>query len=192
MALMAMAAGQAQVRTALEWNRLTVGAEFVHNFVQGYSYGNNSILLDHPHNNVDLRVGYDLGRYWTVAVHGGVKMSSRTSELDSRVVADNYTGFMSKSVYVNKPYLVIGMEAHLHLLPLMGVQSPWYDIYAIVRMSYTTQIFGMNAGLGVAYWPWKWGSVFCNVGVGSVGETGGFRDDGWPRFQMRTGISVRL
>ncbi|MBR1834897.1 MAG: hypothetical protein IJ785_05275 [Bacteroidales bacterium] len=174
------------------WKRITVGAEFVHNITKGYYYGNNSILLDHPHNSVDIRVGCDLNKYCTVALHGGLRMCHRGVEGDNMVETDNYSGSMSRSIYVNEPYLMMGIEAHLHLLPLVGVESPWYDVYAIGRAGYTTQDLGLTVGLGFAFWPWKWGSVFGSVGAGSLGVSTGFRDESWPHFQLRTGVSVRL
>ena len=190
--LAAIASGHAQEKKSFDWTKVTVGAEFVHNITHGYYYGNTGILLDHPNNSIDIRVGYDLGKYWTIAIHGGLRMCHRSTEGEDRVVTDNYTGYMSRSVYVNEPYLMMGVEAHLHLLPLVGVNSQWYDIYGIGRVGYTTQEQPAANGLGIAYWPWKWGSVYCSVGAGSVGVTAGFRDDSWPRFQIRTGVNFRL
>lgn len=181
-----------EIKSQPFWKRITVGAEFVHNINKGYHYGNNSILLDHPHNAVDIRVGYDLNKYWTVALHGGLRMCRRASESDNVVGTDNYSGSMSRSIYVNEPIFMMGLEAHLHLLPLVGVESPWYDVYAIGRAGYTTQDLGITVGLGFAFWPWQWGSVFGSVGAGSVGVSTGFRDESWPHFQLRTGVSVRL
>ena len=185
-------AGNAQEKKGFDWKKTTVGMEFVHNITKGYHYGNTGILLGHPNNSVDIRVAYDFGRYWTLGVYGGFRLCRVSSQSDDEVHAANYTGRINSTVYVNEPQAMFGIEADLHLLPLIGAESPWYDIYAIGRIGSTTQDLDMTIGLGFAYWPWKWGCIYGNVGTGSAGFPYGFLDVQKFRFQVRTGISIRL
>ena len=185
-------AAQAQEKKGFDWKKMTVGTEFVHNITKGYYFGNNSILLDHPNNSVDIRVMYDHGRYWTLGVYGGFRLCRRTQVGEEEVPAGDYRIRLNRSVYVNEPQAMFGLEADLHLLPLIGVESPWYDIYAIGRIGSTTQDLDVTLGLGFAYWPWKWGCIYGNVGTGSAGFPYGFLDVQKLHFQMRTGISIRL
>jgi hypothetical protein len=166
--------------------------EFVHNITKGYYFGNSSILLDHPNNSVDIRVMYDLSRYWTLGVYAGSRFCHVSSRGEDYVHATNYEGYVNRTVYVNEPQAMFGIEADLHLLPLIGADSPWYDIYAIGRIGSTTQDLDVTLGLGFAYWPWKWGCIYGNVGTGSAGFPYGFLDVQKFRFQVRTGISIRL
>ena len=189
--LMAVAA-PAQENKGFGWNKITVGAEFVHNITKGYQYDNNSLLLDHPNNSVDLRITYDLGRYWTVGIYGGLRMCRVTSQGSEPVHTDNYSGQLNTTIYINEPQAMYGIEANLHLLPLIGADSPWYDIYAIGRIGSTTQDLDITLGLGFAYWPWKWGSIYANVGAGSAGFPYGFLDTYAVRLQVRAGLSFRL
>ena len=185
-------AAQAQEKKGFDWKKMTVGTEFVHNITKGYYFGNNSILLDHPNNSVDIRVMYDLGRYWTLGVYAGSRFCHVSSRGESYVQAANYEGYINRTVYVNESQAMFGIEADLHLLPLIGADSPWYDIYAIGRIGSTTQDLDMTIGLGFAYWPWKWGCLYGNVGTGSAGFPYGFLDVQKIRLQVRTGISIRL
>ena len=188
----AAVAGQAQEKKGFVWKKMTVGAEFVHNITKGYQYSNTTILLDHPNNSVDIRVTYDFGRYWTLGAYGGFRLCRTTTQSSEPVHADNYSGIINTTTYVNEPQAIFGIEADLHLLPLIGADSPWYDIYAIGRIGSTIQDLDVSLGLGFAYWPWKWGCVYGNVGTGSVGFPYGFLDDQKLRFQLHTGISIRL
>ena len=200
---------QAQEKKGFDWKKMTVGAEFVHNITKGYQYSNTTILLDHPNNSVDIRVMYDHGRYWTLGVYagsrfchvssrgehhvyGGFRLCRRTLVSEEEVPAGDYRIRLNRSVYVNEPQAMFGLEADLHLLPLIGVESPWYDIYAIGRIGSTIQDLDITLGLGFAYWPWKWGCIYGNVGTGSAGFPYGFLDVQKLHFQMRTGISIRL
>ena len=185
-------AAQAQEKKGFDWKKMTVGTEFVHIITKGYYFGNNSILLDHPNNSVDIRVMYDHGRYWTLGVYGGFRLCLRTQVAEEEVPAGDYRILLNRSVYVNEPQAMFGIEADLHLLPLIGADSPWYDIYAIGRIGSTTQDLDITLGLGFAYWPWKWGCIYGNVGTGSAGFPYGFLDVQKFRFQVRTGISIRL
>ena len=185
-------AAQAKEKKGFDWKKMTVGTEFVHNITKGYYFGNNSILLDHPNNSVDIRVMYDHGRYWTLGVYGGFRLCRRTQVAEEEVPAGEYRILLNRSVYVNEPQAMFGLEADLHLLPLIGADSPWYDIYAIGRIGSTTQDLDVTLGLGFAYWPWKWGCIYGNVGTGSAGFPYGFLDVQKLHFQVRTGISIRL
>ena len=185
-------AAQAQEKKVFDWKKMTVGTEFVHNITKGYYFGNNSILLDHPNNSVDIRVMYDHGRYWTLGVYGGFRLCRRTQVGEEEVPAGDYRILLNRSVYVNEPQAMFGLEADLHLLPLIGADSPWYDIYAIGRIGSTMQDLDITLGLGFAYWPWKWGCIYGNVGTGSAGFPYGFLDVQKLHFQVRTGISIRL
>ncbi len=185
-------AAQAQEKKGFDWKKMTVGTEFVHNITKGYYFGNNSILLDHPNNSVDIRVMYDHGRYWTLGVYGGFRLCRRTLVSEEEVPAGDYRIRLNRSIYVNEPQAMFGIEADLHLLPLIGADSPWYDIYAIGRIGSTMQDLDITLGLGFAYWPWKWGCIYGNVGTGSAGFPYGFLDVQKFRFQVRTGISIRL
>ena len=185
-------AAQAQEKKGFDWKKMTVGTEFVHNITKGYQYSNTTILLDHPNNSVDIRVMYDHGRYWTLGVYGGFRLCRRTQVGEEEVPAGDYRILLNRSVYVNEPQAMFGIEADLHLLPLIGADSPWYDIYAIGRIGSTTQDLDVTLGLGFAYWPWKWGCIYGNVGTGSAGFPYGFLDVQKFRFQVRTGISIRL
>ena len=185
-------AAQAQEKKGFDWKKMTVGAEFVHNITKGYQYSNTTILLDHPNNSVDIRVMYDHGRYWTLGVYGGFRLCRRTQVGEEEVPAGDYRILLNRSVYVNEPQAMFGLEADLHLLPLIGADSPWYDIYAIGRIGSTTQDLDVTLGLGFAYWPWKWGCIYGNVGTGSAGFPYGFLDVQKIRLQVRTGISIRL
>ena len=185
-------AAQAQEKKGFDWKKMTVGTEFVHNITKGYYFGNNSILLDHPNNSVDIRVMYDHGRYWTLGVYGGFRLCRRTQVGEEEVPAGDYRIRLNRSIYVNEPQAMFGIEADLHLLPLIGADSPWYDIYAIGRIGSTTQDLDITLGLGFAYWPWKWGCIYGNVGTGSAGFPYGFLDVQKLHFQVRTGISIRL
>ena len=185
-------AAQAQEKKGFDWKKMTVGTEFVHNITKGYYFGNNSILLDHPNNSVDIRVMYDHGRYWTLGVYGGFRLCRRTQVGEEEVPAGDYRILLNRSVYVNEPQAMFGLEADLHLLPLIGADSPWYDIYAIGRIGSTMQDLDITLGLGFAYWPWKWGCIYGNVGTGSAGFPYGFLDVQKLHFQVRTGISIRL
>ena len=130
-------AAQAQEKKGFDWKKMTVGTEFVHNITKGYYFGNNSILLDHPNNSVDIRVMYDHGRYWTLGVYGGFRLCRRTLVSEEEVPAGDYRIRLNRSIYVNEPQAMFGIEADLHLLPLIGADSPWYDIYAIGRIGST-------------------------------------------------------
>ncbi len=190
--LVVAAAAQAQEKKGFDWKKMTVGAEFVHNITKGYQYSNTTILLDHPNNSVDIRVMYDHGRYWTLGVYGGFRLCRRTQVGEEEVPAGDYRIRLNRSIYVNEPQAMFGIEADLHLLPLIGADSPWYDIYAIGRIGSTTQDLDITLGLGFAYWPWKWGCIYGNVGTGSAGFPYGFLDVQKLHFQVRTGISIRL
>ncbi len=185
-------AAQAQEKKGFDWKKMTVGTEFVHNITKGYQYSNTTILLDHPNNSVDIRVMYDHGRYWTLGVYGGFRLCRRTQVGEEEVPAGDYRILLNRSVYVNEPQAMFGIQADLHLLPLIGADSPWYDIYAIGRIGSTTQDLDVTLGLGFAYWPWKWGCIYGNVGTGSAGFPYGFLDVQKLHFQVRTGISIRL
>lgn len=185
-------AAQAQEKKGFDWKKMTVGTEFVHNITKGYQYSNTTILLDHPNNSVDIRVMYDHGRYWTLGVYGGFRLCRRTQVGEEEVPAGDYRILLNRSVYVNEPQAMFGLEADLHLLPLIGADSPWYDIYAIGRIGSTMQDLDITLGLGFAYWPWKWGCIYGNVGTGSAGFPYGFLDVQKLHFQVRTGISIRL
>ena len=185
-------AAQAQEKKGFDWKKMTVGAEFVHNITKGYQYSNTTILLDHPNNSVDIRVMYDHGRYWTLGVYGGFRLCRRTLVSEEEVPAGDYRIRLNRSIYVNEPQAMFGLEADLHLLPLIGADSPWYDIYAIGRIGSTMQDLDITLGLGFAYWPWKWGCIYGNVGTGSAGFPYGFLDVQKIRLQVRTGISIRL
>lgn len=182
----------AQEKRGFDWKRMTVGVEFVHNVTKGYHYSNTSILLDHPNNSADIRVMYDLGRCWTVGVYGGMRLCHVSSQGSLPVRADNYSGVLGTTIYVNEPQAMFGVEADLHLLPLVGIDSRWYDIYAVGRIGSTTQDLDMTLGLGFAYWPWKWGCVYGNVGAGAAGFPYGLFDIQKYRLQVRTGVSIRL
>ena len=185
-------AAQAQEKKGFDWKKMTVGTEFVHNITKGYQYSNTTILLDHPNNSVDIRVMYDHGRYWTLGVYGGFRLCRRTQVSEEEVPAGDYRIRLNRSIYVNEPQAMFGIEADLHLLPLIGADSPWYDIYAIGRIGSTMQDLDITLGLGFAYWPWKWGCIYGNVGTGSAGFPYGFLDVQKLHFQVRTGISIRL
>lgn len=185
-------AAQAQEKKVFDWKKMTVGTEFVHNITKGYQYSNTTILLDHPNNSVDIRVMYDHGRYWTLGVYGGFRLCRTSTQSSESVHANNYSGIINTTIYVNEPQAMFGIEADLHLLPLIGADSPWYDIYAIGRIGSTTQDLDITLGLGFAYWPWKWGCIYGNVGTGSAGFPYGFLDVQKFRFQVRTGINIRL
>ena len=166
-------AAQAQEKKGFDWKKMTVGTEFVHNITKGYYFGNNSILLDHPNNSVDIRVMYDHGRYWTLGVYGGFRLCRRTLVSEEEVPAGDYRIRLNRSIYVNEPQAMFGIEADR-------------------RIGSTTQDLDVTLGLGFAYWPWKWGSIYGNVGTGSAGFPYGFLDVQKFRLQVRTGISIRL
>ncbi len=138
-------AAQAKEKKGFDWKKMTVGTEFVHNITKGYYFGNNSILLDHPNNSVDIRVTYDLSHYWTLGVYAGSRFCHVSSRGEHHVYATNYEGYVNRTVYVNEPQAMFGIEADLHLLPLIGADSPWYDIYAIGRIGSTTHGRGNGA-----------------------------------------------
>ena len=96
-------AAQAQEKKGFDWKKMTVGMEFVHNITKGYYFGNNSILLDHPNNSVDIRVMYDLSRYWTLGVYAGSRFCHVSSRGEDYVHATNYEGYVNRTVYVNEP-----------------------------------------------------------------------------------------
>ena len=109
-------AAQAQEKKGFDWKKMTVGTEFVHNITKGYYFGNNSILLDHPNNSVDIRVMYDHGRYWTLGVYGGFRLCRRTLVSEEEVPAGDYRILLNRSIYVNEPQAMFGIEADLHLM----------------------------------------------------------------------------
>lgn len=174
------------------WSKITISPEFVHNIVQGYYFGSNAILLDHPNNSAVVKVTYDFGRYWTLAAYGGLSLCHRSTEGMETVRTDHYSGLLSRSRYVNEPRAHFGLEAQLHLLPLFGVNSQWFDLYGVGRVGSTTQDLDLSLGLGLAYWPWPWGGVYANISTGSVGFPYGFLEEEYPHFQLRTGVSFRL
>ncbi len=192
LALAWASASMAQSTKGFAWSKITVGPELVHNIVHAYYFGSNSILLDHPNNSAVVKVSYDLGRYWTLAAYGGLSMCHRSVEGQEEVRTDNYSGLLSRSRYVNEPRAHFGLEAQLHLLPLFGVNSQWFDLYGVGRVGSTTQDLDLSLGLGLAYWPWPWGGVYANISTGSVGFPYGFLEEEYSHFQLRAGVSFRL
>ncbi len=186
----------AQQRAPFPWNKIRVGVEHSHNIVHGYSFGETAALpgsLRNPANSVDLRVTYDLCPQLTLGLFGGFGLVYRSGEsTQPYTYADGHTATLSTVRIVDSPWLSLGVEADLHLLPFLGVESPWYDLYALFRAGYTSADLDLSLGVGVAYWPWKWGGLYANVGCGRVGYPYGELDTRIPRFQTRLGVSFRL
>ncbi len=172
------------------WHNLTVGAEFCHTVEPSYHYP-NGLFRNHPNNSANLMVTYDLNRKWTLGTFIGY-YGSHHSGADRW--ADQYTPEYGNSFFehfVNEPTFSFGLEATLHVLPLLYKQKTPFDLTLSGRVGKNPRDLDLGLGIGLGYCPIERLKLYARTYYGAFGFPNGALETGF-HYHLVAGACYRL
>ncbi len=171
------------------WHNFSVGAEFCHTVEPSYDYP-KGIFRNHPNNSANLMVTYDLNPKWTFgtfvgyygAEHygGGWWLGMYTPEY----------GVSSMDGISNTPSFSFGLEATLHVLPLLYKQKTPFDLTLSGRVGKNPRDLDLGLGIGLGYRPLERLTLYGRAYYGAFGFPNGI-ETGY-HTHLTAGLSFRL
>ena len=159
------------------WHNFTVGTEFCHTVEQSYEYG-KGIFRNHPNNSANLIATYDLGRVWTLGAYVGYYNCHRNYERWDYRMYQPENGTSSSMQLVNGAFFSFGLEATVHVLPLMYKERTPFDLTLNARVGRRPQDMDWGLGIGLGYRPLEWLTLYGKAYYGSFGFPNGMQDSG--------------
>ena len=159
------------------WHNFTVGTEFCHTVEESYQYG-KGIFRNHPNNSANIVLSYDLGRKWSLGVFVGYYGSRRDAERSPYIYTPD-NGCSSLIVIENVASFSFGLDASLHLLPLLYKENTPFDLSLNARAGMTPRDLDLGLGMGLGYSPLKWLTIYGKAFYGAFGFPNGIQDEGF-------------
>lgn len=174
------------------WQKITIGTEFCHTVVPSYTYPHQGIFRNHPNNSANLMATYDLNNKWSIGAFVGYYGSEHVGGLlNSTYIPEDGYGISSVEYIQNTPTFSFGLEATLHILPLLYNQKTPFDLTLNGRAGMNPRDLDLGLGLGLGYRPWDRVTLYARAYYGAFGFPNGMQEHGL-HCHLVGGISFRL
>jgi len=173
------------------WQKVTIGTEFCHTLEPSYRYPRQGIFRNHPNNSANLMATYDLDDKWSLGLYVGFYGAKHAGSYRWNGIYTPDEGYSSWEKIRNTLTLSLGLEATLHILPLLYTQKTPFDLTLNARVAKTPRDLDWGLGLGLGYRPWDRVTLYARAYYGSFGFPNGLQEQGLHRHLVG-GLSFRL